>query len=240
MLEKIDSHNLHIADHGWLLSRFHFSFSNYYNPLNMNFGVLRVLNDDLVQPKTGFGTHPHQDMEIVSYCVEGKMTHRDSMGSKESLERGDVQYMTAGTGITHSEMNESTDKLLRFLQIWILPNKKERTPQYGSRRFTFAERHNKFLQIVSAQKENGAIHLSQDANIFVSELDSGKRLEYVNESDRQSYLVCIEGSLNINGIKLNKRDAMEITGKEQLIMKALSEAHFLVIEMGGDVMKKFA
>lgn len=234
MLKRVPSENLYLANHGWLVSRFHFSFSEYFNPENLNFGVLRVLNDDLVQPGTGFGTHPHQDMEIVSYCVEGKMTHRDSMGSKESLERGDVQYMTAGTGITHSEMNESDDKLLHFLQIWILPNKKGRTPQYGSKRFTFAERHNKLLQIVSGQKKNGVVHLSQDANIFVSELDSGKKLEYVNKLDRQSYLVCIEGNLNINGIELNERDAMEITEKEQLSLKAASNAHLLVIEMDKD------
>lgn len=231
MLKKIDSQNLYLANHGWLISRFHFSFSEYYNPKNIKFGVLRVLNDDLVQPETGFGTHPHQDMEIVSYCVEGKLTHRDSMGSKETLGRGDAQYMTAGTGITHSEMNESPDKLLRFLQIWILPDKEERTPQYGSKRFAFAERHNKFLQIASGQKKNGAIYLSQDANIFVSELDSGKKLGYVNESDRQSYLVCIEGDLNVNGIELNERDAMEIAGKEELTLYAKSIAHLLIIEI---------
>lgn len=231
MLKRVPSENLYMANHGWLVSRFHFSFSEYYNPKNLSFGVLRVLNDDLVQPGTGFGTHPHQDMEIVSYCVDGKLTHRDSMDSKETLKRGDVQYMTAGTGITHSEMNESPDKLVRLLQIWILPNKKERTPQYGSKRFAFAERHNKFLQIVSGQKENGPIHLSQDANIFVSELDSGKKLEYVNESDRQSYLVCIEGHLNINDVELKERDAMEITEKEKLIIEAISNAHFLIIEM---------
>lgn len=197
----------------------------------MNFGVLRVLNDDLVQPKTGFGTHPHQDMEIVSYCVEGKMTHRDSMGSKESLERGDVQYMTAGTGITHSEMNESTDEVVRFLQIWIIPNKKGRIPQYGSRRFDFNDRHNKLLHIVSGEKDNGSIHLSQDANIFVSELDSGKKLEYVNKSGRQSYLICIEGHLNVNDVELEERDAMEITEKKDLTIKAISKTHLLIIEM---------
>ncbi len=157
MLKKIPSKSLYLANHGWLISRFHFSFAEYYNSKNIHFGVLRVLNDDLVQPGTGFGTHLHEDMEIVSYCVEGELTHRDSMSSKETLRRGDVQYMTAGTGITHSEMNESTDKVLRFLQIWILPDKKERTPQYGSRRFTFAGRRNKLLQIVSAQKKDNVI-----------------------------------------------------------------------------------
>ena len=114
MLIKVPSEGLYVANHGWLASCFHFSFAEYYNPDNMNFGVLRVLNDDIVQPATGFDTHPHNNMEIISYCVSGELTHRDSMGYKETLNRGDVQYMSAGTGLTHSEMNESKDKILRF------------------------------------------------------------------------------------------------------------------------------
>ncbi len=233
MLKKIPSGNLFLASHGWLTSRFHFSFAEYYNPENINFGVLRVLNDDIVQPITGFGTHAHQDMEIVSYCVDGELTHQDSMGHKETLKRGDVQYMTAGTGITHSEMNESSDKVLRFLQIWILPNQKGRTPQYGSKRFTSDERHNKLLHIVSGQKKENVIHISQDTNFFVSELDSGKKLDYTNKENRQSYILCIEGHLNVNSLELNERDAVEMTEKEQLSLKALSKTHFIIIEMAG-------
>ncbi len=231
MLKKIHSKDLYVADHDWLVSRFHFSFAEYYNPSNINFGVLRVLNDDLVKPDTGFETHPHKDMEIVSYCVEGELTHQDSMGKRETMGRGDVQYMTAGTGITHSEMNESPDKILRFLQIWILPDKKGHIPKYSFKRFSYEERYDRLLQIASGQNKDNTIHIDQDVNIFISEIDYGKQLEYFNEPERQSYLVCIEGCLDINGIELNEHDAMKIIGNEKLSLKSLSNAHFTIIDM---------
>ncbi len=231
MLNKIPAENLYIANRGWLVSRFHFSFAEYYNPKNVQFGVLRVLNNDEVQPGRGFGTHPHEDMEIISYCIDGHLTHKDSMGYKETLNRGDVQYMSAGTGITHSEMNESTDKILRFIQIWILPDKKGLIPQYGSKRFNITSRHNKFLHIVSGKDKSGPISINQDANIFVSEIDKGNKLEFHLNEKRQLYLVCIEGVLDINGIDLKKRDAMEILGEIKLSLNALKNAHLLMIEM---------
>ena len=231
MLKKISSGNLYVSNHGWLVSRFHFSFAEYFNPKNMEFGVLRVLNDDQVQPGTGFETHPHENMEIVSYCVDGELTHGDSMGHKETLQRGDVQYLSAGTGITHSEMNDSPDKLLRFLQIWILPDKKGVTPQYGSKRFSKSERLNKLLHVVSGIGGDGAIELHQDVNIFASEIDEGKEVELMQEKGRQSYLVCIEGKLDVNGTILNERDAAEITDEGGITFKAIQKAHLLIIEM---------
>jgi len=230
-LNKIESKNLFLAEHGWLKSRFHFSFAEYYNAKNMQFGVLRVLNDDLVQPKTGFGTHPHQNMEIVSYCIDGELTHADSMGSKETLKRGDVQYMSAGTGITHSEMNDNEDTTLRFLQIWILPNKDGLTPQYGSRKFEKADRHNKFFHVVSGPSDKASIKINQDANIYVSEIDAGKNLEFTNQENRQIYLVCIEGTLAMNDVTLKSRDALEINKSAQLTFKAIEDSHLLMLEM---------
>ena len=233
-LNKIESESLFRVDRGWLDSRFHFSFAEYHNPDNMQFGVLRVLNDDLVRPQTGFGTHPHQDMEIVSYCIDGELTHSDSMGYKETLKRGDVQYMSAGTGITHSEMNDAAAGTLRFLQIWILPDAKRLTPRYGSKKFSKAERHNKLLHLVSGNTGHGAITISQDVNIHVAEIDAEKQLEFENKKDRQIYLVCIEGKLAVNDVVLKSRDALEITEEAKLTFKADEDSHLLMIEMAKD------
>lgn len=231
MLIKVPSENLYVANHGWLVSRFHFSFAEYYNSKNMNFGVLRVLNDDIVQPATGFETHPHDNMEIISYCVSGELTHRDSMGYKETLNRGDVQYMSAGTGLTHSEMNESKDKALRFLQIWILPSSRGLKTQYGSKKYKKAERHNKLLHVAAGGDADGAIKIHQDANIYVSEIDKGKTVDLSIKQGRQAYLVCIEGSLSMGGVELKERDAVKIIGKEDLSIAAATGAHLLAIEM---------
>ncbi len=222
---------MYVSDHGRLVSRFHFSFAEYFNPKNMQFGVLRVLNGDQVQPGTGFETHPHENIEIVSYCVDGELTHGDSMGHKETLQRGDVQYLSAGTGITHSEMNDSRDKLLRFLQIWILPDKRGVTPQYGSKRFFRSDRLNRLLHVVSGIGGNGAITEHQDINIFTSEIDEGKEVDFRQETGRQSYLVCIEGNLDADGTLLTERDAAEITCEGRIIFKAIQKAHLIIIEM---------
>jgi redox-sensitive bicupin YhaK (pirin superfamily) len=231
MFQKISSGDLYVADQGWLVSRFHFSFAEYRDPQNMQFGALRVLNDDLVQAGKGFDAHGHAEMEIISYCVEGELTHADSMGNKETLSRGDVQYLSAGSGINHSEMNDSEDKRLRFLQIWILPDQKGVTPQYGSKRFSRSDRHNKLLHIVSGKDGGGLIKIYQDANIFVSEIDGGKEVSFHQHAGRQSYLVCIEGSLLINDVTLERRDAVKNSGETALIFNALQDTHFLMVEM---------
>ena len=231
MLVKVPSESLYVANHGWLVSRFHFSFAEYYNPDNMNFGALRVLNDDIVQPATGFETHPHDNMEIVSYCVSGELTHKDSMGYKETLTRGDVQYMSAGTGLTHSEMNESKDKILRFLQIWIMPASRGLKTQYGSKKYKKADRHNKLLHIVSKENGDGVIKIHQDANIYVSEIDSGKTVDLLIKQGRQAYLVCIEGTMSMGGVELKERDAVKIMGKEELTIATATGAHLLIIDM---------
>ncbi|WP_276929731.1 pirin family protein [Herbinix luporum] len=229
MLRKIDNTKMGSSDLGWLKSKFHFSFAEYYNPSNLNFGALRVINDDLVEPGKGFDTHPHRDMEIISYVIEGELTHGDSMGNKRTLSRGHVQYMSAGTGVFHSEHNLG-EETLRFLQIWIIPDKKGYEPNYGDYEFNWNDRKNKWLNIVSSKEGNAPIKVNQDTNIFVIELDKNKEIEFKVGEGRQAYLVQIEGISDINNIILNMRDGLEII-EEDIIIKAIETSHILVIEM---------
>lgn len=229
MLKKIDSNNMGSSNLGWLKSKFHFSFANYYNPNNINFGVLRVINDDLVEPNTGFDTHPHRDMEIISYVVNGKLTHGDSMGNKNTISRGHIQYMSAGTGVFHSEHNLGED-ILRFLQIWILPNDNSLKPNYGDFIFNWEDRKNKWLHMVSGVNGDAPIKINQDVNIYSLELDQGKDISHQVKEGRQAYLVQIEGTSVINDIELTDRDGMEII-EENILIKSVETSHILIIEM---------
>jgi redox-sensitive bicupin YhaK (pirin superfamily) len=230
MLKKLPKENMGTSNLGWLESRFHFSFAEYRNPKNINFGVLRVINDDIIHAKGGFGTHPHRDMEIISYIVDGEITHKDSMGNEETLYRGEVQYMSAGTGVTHSEYNHHNSKKLRLLQIWILPPEHNMKTLYGSHRFKEEERKNKLLNIVSSQTGNSKIKIYQDIEMFVSEID--EEITYNIEKGKQVYFVQIEGTSLINEtIELNDGDALEITKENLLHVKPLKKSHFLFIVM---------
>jgi len=229
MLRKIEMQNMGKSNLGWLRSIFHFSFAGYYNPNNMNFGVLRVINDDLIDQGEGFDTHPHQDMEIISYVVQGELTHQDSMGNKRSLKRGHVQYMSAGTGVYHSEHNYGNETL-RILQIWIVPDKKGYAPNYGDNMFDWNLRKEKWFKIVSGQNGDAPIKINQDVNIYVLELEDEKEVEFVVGKNRQAYLVQIEGESKINDIKLSAKDALEVT-EETILIKSKARSHYLVIEM---------
>ena len=231
MLKKLPKENMGTSNLGWLESCFHFSFAQYRNPNNINFGVLRVLNDDIVHPKSGFDTHPHSNMEIISYVVKGEITHKDSMGNSETLKRGEVQYLSAGDGIYHSEHNVHKSEDLRLLQIWIIPPFAGLPRLYGSKRYEEIDRKNTLLNIVSSQEGTADIKIYQDVNIYVSELEINKSLEFEIKEDRQVYFVQIEGSSNINEITLNAGDAMEIVDIEKIEIKALGNSHFLFIEM---------
>ncbi|MFT5660950.1 MAG: redox-sensitive bicupin YhaK (pirin superfamily) [Sulfurimonas sp.] len=231
MFKKLPKENMGSSNLGWLESRFHFSFAEYRNYENMNFGVMRVLNDDIIHPSSGFDMHPHNDMEIISYIVDGEITHKDSMGNSEVLKRGEVQYMSAGSGIVHAEHNESTSKDLRLLQIWIVPPEKNLQVLYGSHMYTKDQRDNKLLNIVSSQEGNAEVKLYQDVNIYVSELEKGKDLEFPIEVRRQVYFIQVEGSSSVNGVTLDDGDAMEIIQERSLDIKALQNSHFLFIEM---------
>lgn len=231
MLKKLPKENMGTSNLGWLESRFHFSFAEYRNPNNINFGVLRVLNDDIVHANSGFDMHPHSNMEIISYVVNGEITHKDSMGNSETLKRGEVQYLSAGDGIYHSEHNVHKSDDLRLLQIWIIPPFAGLPRLYGSKRYEEKDRINKFLNIVSSTEGTADIKIYQDINIYVSELEVDKSLEFEIKKNRQVYFVQIEGSSNINEITLNAGDAMEIVDIEKIEIKALENSHFLFIEM---------
>ena len=229
MIKKLPKENMGTSNLGWLESRFHFSFAEYRNPNNINFGVLRVLNDDIVHPMSGFDTHPHSNMEIISYVVNGEITHKDSMGNSETLKRGEVQYLSAGDGIYHSEHNFHKSEDLRLLQIWIIPPFTGLPRLYGSHQYKKEERQNRLLNIVSSQNGDSKIKIYQDINIFVSELD--KELDYKIQKDKQVYFVQIEGNSNINGTLLENGDAMEIVDEDILTIKPITKSHILFIEM---------
>jgi len=229
MLKKLDNKNMGRGNHGWLKSIFHFSFADYYNPQNMNFGKLRVINDDLVEAGKGFGLHPHKDMEIISYVIDGQLTHGDSMGNNKSITRGHVQYMSAGTGVYHSEYNLG-EKTLRFLQIWILPDQAGYTPNYGDYQFKWDDRINTWLHMVSSKTGTAPIKINQDANIYSLELEQGKEVSFSVSEGRQAYLVQIEGQSTINQIDLDTRDGLEIV-EEDITITANETSHFLVIEL---------
>jgi len=231
----------------WLKSRFHFSFAEYHSAQNSNFGVLRVMNDDLVQPHRGFGTHPHADMEIITYIVDGELTHQDSMGSAETLGRNSVQFMTAGTGVRHSEFNPG-DKPLRFIQTWIVPAQRGLKPNYGScgggGNNSSSFPRNSLNHLVSNVKDRSTstpVEINQDTDMYAAELEMGQSVVHELPKGRQGYLLCIEGSLSVNGEhRLNKYDACEITGTGGAVeIKAVATeptehgdlAHFILFVM---------
>lgn len=230
MIKTISSKKMGTSELGWLHSLFHFSFADYYNPDNLQFGALRVVNDDRIEPGTGFDTHPHANMEIISYVVDGVLTHGDSMGNRRALKRGQVQYMSAGTGITHSEYN-LTEGVSRFLQIWILPDQTGYRPNYGDFRFDWADRENKWLHIVSGQNGSAPVKIHQDMDISVLSLDAGQELDYLLRAGRQAYLIQIEGTGQVNGHPLSPRDAAEITAETQIRLYAEKTSHFILFDM---------
>ncbi|GHT01074.1 hypothetical protein AGMMS50276_28340 [Synergistales bacterium] len=230
MLRHIYYDKMGRGQHGWLDSHFHFSFAEYCNPDNVQFGVLRVVNDDRVAPGTGFDTHPHKNMEIISYVVEGELTHADNMKNKHTLARGQVQYMSAGTGVYHSEHNLGA-KLLRFLQIWILPDKAGYEPAYGDHRFEWDERKDKWLPIASGDAASSApIRIHADVNVSATEITKGGSNAFLVGKDRQAYLILIEGEVKIAEHDLSAGDAMEIV-EENITVAAKDASHILVLEM---------
>ncbi|MEH7463030.1 pirin family protein [Bacillus thuringiensis] len=229
MFKKVDHKQMGRANHGWLNTHFHFSFADYYNPNNMRFGALRVINDDLVAAQTGFEMHPHRDMEIISYVVDGALTHQDSMGNRGTIERGHVQYMSAGTGVFHSEHNLGGETL-RLLQIWILPDRAGHTPNYGEFKFNWNKRENTWFHMVSPIDGGAPIEIHQDANLYSLALEEGKEITFSVGEGRQAYLVQIEGSGVVNGETLVMRDAAEVI-EEDIRIQAAETAHYLVIEM---------
>ncbi|WP_027631726.1 pirin family protein [Clostridium hydrogeniformans] len=229
MIRKIYRENMGKSNLGWLKSNFHFSFAEYYNPSNINFGVLRVLNDDVIDARTGFDTHPHKDMEIITYVINGDLTHKDSMGNEKSISRGHVQYMSAGSGVFHSEYNLG-EKELRLLQLWIFPNERNLTPNYGDNKFNWEDREGKWLHMVSGKEGDAEIKINQDANIYSLFIEEGESIDFKLDKNRQGYLVQIEGSANVNNEVLNHGDALEVV-EEDINIKGITKSHYLLVEM---------
>lgn len=229
MLRHIPYDSLYKADHGWLKSRFHFSFAEYRDMNNVHYGPLRVMNDDTIAAHSGFETHPHHDMEIITYILRGKLTHQDSMGHKESLGRGAIQYMSAGSGITHSELNEG-DEEIHLIQTWILPQEKGLKPQYGSKVFELEDRHNRWLHLVGPINSTASINIYQDASLYVSEIDAGRQLDFELQKGRALYVKLMEGKAKINGVVFDRGDAAEVE-EESLMIEANDTAHIILVEV---------
>ena len=221
------------ADHGWLHSRHTFSFANYYDPERVHFGALRVLNDDYVAGGKGFGTHPHDNMEIISIPLEGDLEHKDSMGNVSVIKQGDVQAMSAGTGITHSEFNKNKDKPVKFLQIWVFPNKKNVTPRYDQITLDVTQRRNKFQQIVSPSAGDEGVWIHQDAWFHLGKFDKGFLIDYtLKKSGNGVYAFIIKGDVTLNETSLNERDGLGIWNTDKISIRADSpDAEVLLMEV---------
>lgn len=220
------------ANHGWLDSWHTFSFAGYHDPSRMHFGALRVLNDDTVAAGMGFGRHPHDNMEIISIPLEGDLEHQDSTGTKAVIRQGDVQIMSAGTGIEHSEKNKNSDQQVKFLQIWVFPNKQNVPPRYDQKTFSNEEKHNKLLTVVSPMGNAEGVNIYQDAWFSLGNLDFGTSLQYnIKTASNGVYVFVLEGDVTVNEIQLNRRDGLGIKGTESLNIKADSNTELLLMEV---------
>ena len=220
------------ANHGWLNSFHTFSFANYHDPERMHFGALRVLNDDTVEAGMGFGSHPHDNMEIISIPLEGDLEHKDSMGNVTMIKQDDIQVMSAGTGIHHSEYNKNKDRRVKFLQIWVFPNQKKVTPRYDQITLNDADRHNKLQQILSPNPKDEGVWIYQNAWFHLGKFDKGVSTDYqLKASGNGVYAFILSGDVTINGQLLNTRDGFGIWDVNQLSIKSVSDAEFLLMEV---------
>jgi redox-sensitive bicupin YhaK (pirin superfamily) len=220
------------ADHGWLNSYHSFSFANYHNPERMNFGVLRVLNDDMVAAGRGFGTHPHSNMEIISIPLEGDLQHMDDMGNSTVIKSGDVQVMSAGTGVSHSEHNKNKNELVKFLQIWVIPNKRDVAPRYDQISIKNIETKNSLYQILSPNENDNGVWIHQDAWFHLGDYESGKIDSYsIKKEGNGVYLFVLEGDIVVNDQNLNKRDGYGIWETDSFTLHSNSTAKVLVMEV---------
>ena len=219
------------GDAGWLHSNFSFSFAEYYNPTNMGFGLLRVLNDDIIEPGQGFGTHPHKDMEIITLVLEGDLTHEDSAGHKANLKRHNVQVMSAGKGIFHSEYNGSEENQLKLLQIWIHTKEKGIEPRHDEKDYSKEIQSGKTTTIASGEKNNG-LYIHQDVWLLVASVKKGEKIEYKqHKPENGTYIFIIEGKARLLDETLGRRDSIEITGEQNIMIAADEDSEILIIEV---------
>ena len=231
MLQIRHSEERGAANHGWLNSHHSFSFGSYHDPLHMGFGPLLVINEDRVTPGQGFGTHGHRDMEIISYVLDGALEHKDSMGTGSVLHYGDVQRMSAGSGVRHSEFNHSNTEGLHFLQIWIQPNVTGIAPSYEEKHFTPESKRGKLRLIASSDGRQGSVLIHQDAAIYASILQEGEQLEHALEEGRNAYVHLIRGSLVVNGTPLKAGDALKLTQEAAVTLTQAEDAEVLVFDL---------
>ncbi|MEA3140903.1 MAG: quercetin 2,3-dioxygenase [Gammaproteobacteria bacterium] len=222
------------ADHGWLKSFHTFSFADYYDPEHVEFGPLRVINEDRVQAGAGFGTHAHRDMEIISYVLSGELAHKDSMGNGSTIKPGDVQRMSAGRGVRHSEFNPSQSETVHFLQIWIQPSQANLEPSYEEKRFTAAEKRGRLRLIVSPDQAQGSVLIHQDARIYAGLFDGEEQADLQVARGRRIYVHVARGGLTANGTALNAGDAMRITRDATLRIEGGKDAEVLVFDLPGE------
>ena len=234
----IPSADRHFRDHGWLQARWHFSFGDYHDPDNLNFGPLRVFNDDVVQPGGGFPMHPHRDMEIITYVVDGQLEHRDHLGNRGVVHPGEVQVMSAGKGILHAEYNASREHPVRLMQLWVLPRRRGGAPRWAQKQFTPAQRAGRLLPVVSASDEDTAppetLKIDQDVTIYVSSLEAGQRVEHRSPAPgRKAYLFVIDGAVTLDdATKLAKGDQGRVElAVPRLTLKADEDAELILLDL---------
>ena len=230
MIDRRPFDKLGGADHGWLKAKHHFSFASYYDPSNMNWGALRVWNDDEIAPNTGFPPHPHSDMEIITYVRDGAITHQDNLGNKGRTVAGDVQVMSAGSGIRHAEYNLETETT-RIFQIWIEPKSFGGAPSWGAKPFPKGDRSGKFVTLASGfENDNDALPIRTDARVLGATLKAGETTTYALGKDRSGYLVPAVGVVEVNGVKLNARDGAAIKDEEAITVTALEDAELVLVD----------
>jgi quercetin 2,3-dioxygenase len=219
------------ADHGWLDSRFTFSFADYYDPEHVQFRTLRVMNDDRIAGGGGFPTHPHRDMEIVTYVLEGALAHKDSMGNGSVIKPGDVQYMSAGTGVAHSEFNASDSETAHLYQIWMFPDQKGYKPVYDQKHFTAADKRGRLRLVVSPHGRDGSVQIRQDNELYATVLAPGESVEHALKRDRHAYVQVARGSISLNGNALETGDGAAISAEQSLQLKGKNDAEVLLFDL---------
>ena len=231
MIDVIRSEDRGAADHGWLKSKHTFSFADYHNPSMMGFAKLRVVNEDWIEPGQGFGTHPHRDMEIVTYMIDGALEHKDSMGNGSVIRSGELQRMTAGTGVLHSEFNHSSDDSAHLLQIWILPERNGLAPGYEQKLFPSAEKRNQWRIVASRDGRDESLTIHQDVLLLSTELDALAELDYALDDNRRGFLQVVRGAVEIDDEQLKAGDAVTTQDYESLSVRALEKSELLLFDM---------
>ena len=233
MIKIVKSGDHYHSEIDWLSSYWHFSFDHYQDPQKMNFGPLRVFNDDVIQPGTGFGFHPHRDREIVTYVIDGELEHRDNQGNTGVIQPGEIQRMSAGSGILHSEYNHSKERPLRLLQLWIFANKRGLEPSWEQKKFRKEERSDRLLPVIVPENsaDGGALHIHQDASIYVSSLNKGAAVEHALAPGRKAYVFVIDGSINLNGKKMESRDAARVENEDRIDIRADKPSELILLDL---------